>query len=55
MAKGQDIRKKVILESTAGTHFRYITTKNRRTNPERMHIKKYDPLAKAHVEFVEKN
>ena len=31
----------------------YVTTKNKRTMPEKMRIKKYDPRAKKHVEFVE--
>jgi len=31
----------------------YTTTKNKRTMPEKMKIKKYDPRAKKHVEFTE--
>lgn len=44
---------KVTLQSTAGTGYRYITTKNRRNHPDRMRLKKYDPLVRQHVEFVE--
>ena len=32
---------------------RYVTTKNRRNTPERLRIRKYDPKARKHVEFVE--
>lgn len=53
MAKAQALRPKITLESTAGTGFRYITTKNRRTTPERLRIKKFDPIARRHVMFVE--
>jgi large subunit ribosomal protein L33 len=47
------MRDKIRLISTAGTGFEYYTTKNKRTKPEKMRIKKYDPRAKKHVEFVE--
>lgn len=43
----------VTLESSAGTGYRYATRKNRRNAPDRMRLKKYDPVARRHVEFVE--
>jgi len=51
MAKGG--REKIKLESTAGTGHFYTTDKNKRTMPEKMLIKKYDPVARKHVEFKE--
>ena len=53
MAQSKDVRPKITLQSTAGTGYRYITTKNRRNTPERLRIRKYDPKARKHVEFVE--
>lgn len=46
-------RPKVTLESTAGTGYRYVTEKNRRTNPERLVLRRYDPKVRRHVEFRE--
>ena len=43
------MREKIKLESTAGTGHFYTTTKNKRTMPEKMEIKKYDPVARKHV------
>ncbi|MGD9571502.1 MAG: 50S ribosomal protein L33 [Thermoleophilia bacterium] len=39
--------------STAGTHHVYMTTKNRRNNPDRLELRKYDPIARAHVMYRE--
>ncbi|GAA0493326.1 50S ribosomal protein L33 [Pigmentiphaga sp. GD03639] len=50
-AKG--IREKIKLESTAGTGHFYTTTKNKRTTPEKMLIKKFDPVARKHVDYKE--
>lgn len=50
-AKGA--REKIKLESTAGTGHFYTTTKNKRTMPEKMLIKKFDPVARKHVEYKE--
>ncbi len=47
------MREKIKLESTAGTGHFYTTTKNKRTMPEKMLIKKYDPVARKHVEYKE--
>ena len=35
-ARGNHLRPKVKLRSTAGTGYAYITTKNRRTTPDRL-------------------
>ena len=48
------MREKIKLVSTAGTGYFYTTTKNRRKTPDKLKIKKYDPVARKHVEFVEK-
>ena len=47
------MRDKIRLVSTAGTGFFYTTSKNKRNTPEKIELKKYDPVAKKHVEFVE--
>ena len=44
---------KIKLESTAGTGFFYVTKKNARTMTEKMVVRKYDPVARKHVEFKE--
>ena len=48
-----DIRPIIKLKSTAGTGFTYVTRKNKRNNPERITLKKYDPVVRKHVEFRE--
>lgn len=53
MAKKTDLRPVIKLRSTAGTGYTYVTTKNRRNNPDRMRLSKYDPVARRHVEFRE--
>ena len=49
MAKGT--REKIKLESTAGTGHFYTTTKNKKNMPEKMEIKKFDPVARKHVAY----
>ncbi len=51
MAKAANI--KIKLESTAGTGFFYVTTKNSRTKTEKMSMRKYDPVVRKHVDFKE--
>ena len=41
------------LKSTAGTGYTYVTRKNKRNNPDRITLKKFDPIARKHVEFRE--
>ena len=51
--KSQDVRPIIKLRSTAGTGYTYVTKKNRRNNPDRLVLKKYDPVVRQHVEFRE--
>jgi large subunit ribosomal protein L33 len=51
MAKPTTI--KIRLNSTADTGHFYVTKKNARTMTEKMVIKKYDPVARKHVEYKE--
>jgi large subunit ribosomal protein L33 len=51
MAKA--VTTKIKLLSSADTGFFYVTRKNSRTMTEKLKMKKYDPIAKKHVEFVE--
>ncbi len=44
---------KIKLISSAGTGYFYVTKKNSRTMTDKMAIKKYDPIARKHVEFKE--
>lgn len=48
------MRDKVKLESEEGTGEFYTTTKNKRTTPGKLRIRKYDKKARKHVFFVEK-
>lgn len=52
-SKHTELRPIVKLRSTAGTGYTYVTRKNRRNDPERMVLRKYDPIARRHVEFKE--
>lgn len=47
------MREKIKLESTAGTGHFYTTTKNKRTTPEKIEMKKFDPVARKHVDYKE--
>ncbi len=51
MAKKE--RDKIKLVSSAGTGFYYTTTKNKKNTPDKLAFRKYDPVAKKHVEFKE--
>lgn len=53
MAKGQDVRPIVKLVSTAGSGYTYVTRKNRRNDPDRLVVRKYDPTIRQHVDFRE--
>ena len=48
-----DIRPVVKLRSTAGTGYTYVTRKNRRNDPDRLVLRKYDPTLQRHVDFRE--
>jgi large subunit ribosomal protein L33 len=51
MAKAASIKIKLV--SSADTGFYYVTKKNSRTMTDKLTKKKYDPIAKKHVEFRE--
>lgn len=51
MAKAVTIKVKLV--SGADTGFYYVTKKNSRTMTEKLSKRKYDPIAKKHVEFRE--
>lgn len=51
MAKSTTLKIKLV--STADTGYYYVTKKNPRTMTEKMTLKKYDPVARKHVEFKE--
>ena len=44
------MREKVKLLSTAGTGHFYVATKNKRLHPDKMNVKKYDPVVRKHVD-----
>ncbi len=52
MGKKKEDRIKIRLRSTE-SHYTYHTTKNRRNTPERLQLRKYDPIVKRHVIFKE--
>jgi large subunit ribosomal protein L33 len=47
------MREKIRLTSSDGTGHYYTTTKNRRLHPEKMEVKKYDPVVRKHVTYKE--
>lgn len=49
------MRETIFLVSSAGTGYFYTTQKNKRTSSEKIKLKKYDPMVRKHVEFVESN
>ncbi len=51
MAKAASLKIKLV--SSADTGFFYVTKKNSRTMTDKLVKKKYDPVAKKHVEFRE--
>lgn len=53
MAKHTDLRPVVALRSSAGTGYSYVTRKSRRNDPERLVLRKFDPVAGEHVDFRE--
>jgi large subunit ribosomal protein L33 len=46
-------REKIRLNSSAGTGHFYTTDKNKRNTPDKMQMKKYDPVARKHVLYKE--
>jgi large subunit ribosomal protein L33 len=47
------MRDKIKLVSSAGTGHFYTTTKNKRNQPGKMEIKKFDPKIRKHVMYKE--
>lgn len=41
------------LVSSAGTGHFYTTSKNKKTHPEKMELKKFDPVVRKHVIYKE--
>ena len=52
-AREQNMRDKIKLVSSAGTGHYYTTTKNKRNQPEKMEIRKFDPVVRKHVAYKE--
>ena len=46
-------REKIRMVSSAGTGHFYTTTKNKRTKPDKLELKKYDPVVRKHVMYKE--
>lgn len=47
------MREKIKLVSSAGTGHYYTTTKNKRNTPDKVEMKKYDPVVRKHVAYRE--
>jgi len=51
MAKATTVKIKLV--SSADTGYFYVAKKNSRTKTDKLVLKKYDPVARKHVEFRE--
>ena len=47
------VREKIKLVSSAGTGHFYTTTKNKRTKPDKLEMRKFDPVVRKHVMYKE--
>ncbi len=47
------MRDKIKMISTEGTGHFYTTTKNKKTTPEKLEMKKFDPVLRKHVMYKE--
>ena len=47
------MRDKIKMVSSANTGHFYTTTKNKRTMPEKLEMKKFDPVVRKHVMYKE--
>jgi large subunit ribosomal protein L33 len=47
------MQEKIKLVSSAGTGHYYTTTKNKRNTPDKLEMKKYDPVVRQHVPYKE--
>jgi len=52
MPKKKGIRPVIKLRSIESAHF-YITEKNRRNDPHRLELRRYDPIVRRHVLYRE--
>ncbi len=53
MAKKQGKRKTVGLVSEESGHRHYYTVKNTQNTPDKLQLRKYDPVLRKHVLYVE--
>jgi len=53
MAKKGDKRKLIGMVSELSGHRSYYTTKNTMNTPDKLQLKKYDPVARKHALYVE--
>lgn len=47
------MQEKIKLVSSAGTGHYYTTVKNKRNTPDKLEMKKYDPVVRKHVIYKE--
>ena len=47
------MREKIKLVSSAGTGHYYTTDKNKKNMPDKLEIKKFDPVVRKHVIYTE--
>jgi large subunit ribosomal protein L33 len=47
------MREKIRMVSSAGTGHFYTTDKNKRTTPDKLEMKKFDPVVRQHVMYKE--
>ena len=47
------MREKIRMISSAGTGHFYTTDKNKRTTPDKLEMKKFDPVVRKHVIYKE--
>ena len=47
------MREKIKLLSSAGTGHFYVTTKNKRLPPDKLEVRKFDPVVRKHVGYKE--
>ena len=47
------MRDLIKLESSAGTGHYYTTTKNKRNSPDKLEMKKFDPVVRKHVLYTD--
>src|SRR6185437_8337384 len=52
-SEGALMREKIKLLSSAGTGHFYVTTKNKRLHPDKLEVRKFDPVVRKHVAYKE--